>query len=340
MNAFTMIEPANDSAPKIGTACDTPGGGLAYIVAVKPSDRATFTLFGGPEPMARDCYSVTIATESGHISEISENIAAPMIARARHAALWERAKVKRDETRAALAAEREARDLATAKAKAELQRIAPPWATSAIVAELHEDASDHYSDYHNHRVLRSVVIGWSKHNRDLFAEMRKAAATFPETAALADAPANAEHREKYSMGAGFYLKQGWRDSDGWSVKKTRIDCLGHGPLEFSDEARAWAEITAKPESPAPTVAEREASPTGGNGGRFTVTEHTHTKKGFQMWIASMGERLERSEFDSLLAAARELGGWYSRPWSGTPGGFAFKIEGNARAFVAAHGGEC
>ena len=348
MNAFTLIEPANDFAPMIGTACDTPGGGLAYVVAVKPSERATFTLFGGPEPMARDRFTLTIASESGHISEISENIAAPMIARARGvppltemaaAALWERAKVKRDETRAAFAAERDAHAVAVDKARADMAEIAPPWAEYALIAELHEDNCDSMTDYFNARTLRTVVIGWSKHGRDLFPEMRKAAATFEPTAELADAPESAEHREKWSMGGGFYLKTGSRYCNGWAVKKASVKGLGFAGLEFSETARAWSEITAKPGRPAPTVENGPAAPIAGEGGRFTITEHTHTKKGFQMWIASIGERVEREEYDRLLSAARELGGWYSRAWGGAPGGFAFKSELKAIAFAASNGGE-
>lgn len=351
MNAFSTIEPANDSeAPAIGTACDSPGGGRCYVVAVEPSERATFTLFGGPSPMSRDLFTLTLASEAGHVSEVSENIAAPMIARARFvppiseaeaADLWERAKVKRAENRQALAQQQDAAAIARDKAAAELQQIAPPWAVSAIVAELHEDASDSMSDYHNHRTARIVVIGWSKHNRDLFAEMRKFAATFPETADLADAPADAEHREKYSMGAGFYLKTGWRDCSGWCIKKRSIGGLASAGLEFSCDARAWASMTGKLDEPATPTGETEArTPTGEGGGRFVTTQHTHTKKGFVMWIASIGERVERPEYDRLLSEAKALGGWYSRPWGGTPGGFAFKAEANARAFVGSNGGEC
>src|SRR3546814_6940974 len=65
--------------------------------------------------------------------------------------------------------------------------------------------------------------------------------------------------------------------------------------------------------------------------------HTHTKKGFQMFIAIMGARVERETFAALLDAARALGGWYTKPWGGTPGGFAFKDAAMARQFVAAHG---
>lgn len=191
---------------------------------------------------------------------------------------------------------------------------APAWAKAVIVAEFHVNVSDLHTDYHGHRTPRTVALAWSKHERDLFSEMRKAAATFPETAHLgpglnhwrvrltwdhdhtneaaregaalqSDAnywrgdfvpfgfyadrykPAEnynegrdperylrdgfhfkteeaaaafmernpapqgmewrkeceeIEHREKYSMGAGFYLKDGYSDSHGWAVKKRAL----------------------------------------------------------------------------------------------------------------------
>lgn len=98
----------------------------------------------------------------------------------------------------------------------------PPWAKSAIVAELVANESDSQTDYYGHSISRFVVLAWSKHNRDLFTEMRKAAARFPDTAHLTNADAEAEHREKYSMGGGFYLKTAWRHSDGWKVSKEKF----------------------------------------------------------------------------------------------------------------------
>lgn len=334
MNAHSSIEAVAAIAqerPKLGTPCSLPGGGLCYVVNVAEAKAATFTLIGGPAPMSRNRYDVTIANEAGHLSDLSENILAPMIYRARHvpsiseadaADLWERAKV-------ANANQRARNQVAMAKqAAADLAKYAPAWAQAAIVAELHQDDSDSMTDYHNHKTTRVVVIGWSRHRRDLFGEMRKAAATFPETADLADAPESAEHREKYSMGAGFYLKRGWRDSSGWCVKKRRIDWLDRDKLEFSDAARGVVPIVEKAE-PAPTS---ETSAAGG----FTVTEHMHTKKGFRMWICTLADRVERDEFDRLNTAAKALGGWYSRAWAGAPAGFAFKSADKAAAFTGAN----
>ncbi len=95
----------------------------------------------------------------------------------------------------------------------------PTWAKALIIAELHQDDSDSMTDYFAHRTTRLLVLAWSRHTRDLFPELRKAAAIAAETAELAAAPASAEHREKYSMGGGYYLKAGDRHGNGWAVRK-------------------------------------------------------------------------------------------------------------------------
>ena len=76
------------------------------------------------------------------------------------------------------------------------------------------------TDYFAYRTVRTVILGFSSHTRDLFPEMRKCAANFPETAYLAEANEEYERREKYSMGAGYYLGQS--KYYGWIIKKTPI----------------------------------------------------------------------------------------------------------------------
>lgn len=56
------------------------------------------------------------------------------------------------------------------------------------------------TDYYAHSTQRTVIIGFSKHKRDIFSEMRKHASNFEETAYLAEPNEDYEHREKYSMG--------------------------------------------------------------------------------------------------------------------------------------------
>lgn len=78
------------------------------------------------------------------------------------------------------------------------------------------------------------------------------------------------------------------------------------------------------------------APTTGGGAR--VEEHAHTKKGFQMWIVILADRVERGEFNALRDAAKDSGGWYSRAWGSTPAGFAFKDKEAAYAFATSVGG--
>lgn len=66
---------------------------------------------------------------------------------------------------------------------------------------------------------------------------------------------------------------------------------------------------------------------------LTIEEHTHTKRGFQMFIVVNPDRVARDVFMSQLETAKELGGWYSKKWGNTPAGFAFKERGAAESFL-------
>src|SRR3546814_11747837 len=81
-------------------------------------------------------------------------------------------------------------------------------------------------------------------------------------------------REKYSMGAGYYLKNGWRDSSGWCVKKYHGQGLAVAGLEFTDTARGIAA--------APVAAPATAAATIDGAGLFSIEEHTAKKKGLTM----------------------------------------------------------
>jgi hypothetical protein len=95
----------------------------------------------------------------------------------------------------------------------------PDDAKAVIIAELRQDECDFNSDYHGHSVKNVLILAFSKHTRNLFPEMRKAARNAPETLHLYDAPKDAEHRENYSMGGGNYLATQYRHASGWVVKK-------------------------------------------------------------------------------------------------------------------------
>lgn len=98
----------------------------------------------------------------------------------------------------------------------------PAHAKAIIFAELEEDNCDGMTDYYNTKTTARVVLGWSKHTRDLFSEMRKHAARYPETAHLATKREENEHREKYSMGKGYYLKASGCFDSGWIIRKFEL----------------------------------------------------------------------------------------------------------------------
>lgn len=188
-------------------------------------------------------------------------------------------------------------DAAYAVGLAWLEKNQPAWAKAVIVAHEAVDESDIQTDYFNVRDGAPVILAWSRHTRDRFDEMRKAARRLSNTAHLGpgcdrytarvvlqnDVRGNGawyhagqaspwhrelygehwdgvplftereaatflagaaepeaisvdetlvgfrwdivresvEHREKYSMGAGYYLRSG-RDG-GWTVEKWGLD---------------------------------------------------------------------------------------------------------------------
>lgn len=98
----------------------------------------------------------------------------------------------------------------------------PDWATHAITATLKESKTDTQSDYWGSSTVRTVVLAWSKHGRNLFPEMRKAAKNCPLTAHMAET--GKEHRENYSMGRGTYLTEnGGHYASGWEIRKERVE---------------------------------------------------------------------------------------------------------------------
>ena len=98
--------------------------------------------------------------------------------------------------------------------------IFPEDAQAVIVARLKQNESDSMTDYYASSTQRTVILGFSKHKRDIFFEMRKHASNFEETAYLAEFNEDYEHREKYSMGDGYYL--GESKYSGWIIEKCPV----------------------------------------------------------------------------------------------------------------------
>lgn len=98
----------------------------------------------------------------------------------------------------------------------------PEWAQSVIVArytEYDEENSQPYGDYYQFKTTRTIILAWSKHQRRLFPELRKACLNHEATAFLNDKAQSEEHRENYSMGNGSYLTNKEYIRCGWEVKK-------------------------------------------------------------------------------------------------------------------------
>ena len=101
-----------------------------------------------------------------------------------------------------------------------LRPLVPTDAKAVIIGTLRVSECDSYTDYYDYSIARTVILGFSKHTRNLFSEMRKHAANFEGTAYLAEYNADYEHRENYSMGDGMYL--GKHKYSGWTVEKEPI----------------------------------------------------------------------------------------------------------------------
>jgi hypothetical protein len=315
----------------IGTPAIHRSGESCFVSRIIPSNGRSFTL--GTDRMEPVRNDVELCFER-RLAVVPDTIAEPWI----RSAVDRLPPVPADEVetrrQAALDAQQASRDLAqqdrdreatrAAEFKADAAGKLPPWAKAVIIAERVKDQSDSMSDYWGSTTAETVILAFSTHTRDLFPELRKAALNYADTRDLFDAPETAEHREKYSMGGGFYLKAGSRHGDGWRVSKNElyrgVDSIPVGKWSLTAPA---ATIEPAPVAPAES-------------GSMAIEKHIHTKHGFDIWIVTNQARVEREAFDSMLAHAKLSGGWYSRAWGGTPGGFAFKKESAAAEFMRDH----
>jgi hypothetical protein len=138
-----------------------------------------------------------------------------------------------------------------AKGKEEMAKRLGGEPVAAIVAELMEDDSDSQTDYFASHATRTVVLAFSRHKRDLFSEMRKAGArsTIPEIRTLA--AEGEEHREKWSMGHGYYIAGKRGQYSGWNIRKTYIsdevlEAMGRSAEEYE---KAMGEPTPDERAP-------------------------------------------------------------------------------------------
>ena len=110
----------------------------------------------------------------------------------------------------------------------------PAWAKAILVATREENDCDSMTAYFATKRHESVALAWSKHTRDLFSEMRKAAATFPETAHL-------------GPGLGVFTARVVQDTDG-CASRWHLDLDGgvDDRKRFTTRAAADAFVAAAP----------------------------------------------------------------------------------------------
>lgn len=160
------------------------------------------------------------------------------------AELYAKAQAKRVDEMEEQRAEEKRREEVRVVGREWLRKNLPADAKAIIVGRLKQDESDSQTDYFASSTVNNVILGFSKHTRDIFSEMRKYASNFKGTAYLAEYNEDYEHREKYSMGAGYYL--GESKYKGWIIEKEPIYNRERTIEEFAYTAGSPDGIHTKP----------------------------------------------------------------------------------------------
>lgn len=186
--------------------------------------------------------------------------------------------------------------------------IFPEDTQGVIVARLKQDESDSQTDYFASSTQRTVILGFSTHKRDIFSEMRKHASNFEETAYLAEYNADYEHREKYSMGDGYYL--GESKYSGWIIEKVGVWKRENTIEEFAYTAGDENNIHIKKIDKTPPSPPTDTNETGKSG--CTMVEYSEKAvavfgetKAIKDELKAMGGR-----FNSRLTFnGKKIAGW-------------------------------
>jgi len=128
-----------------------------------------------------------------------------------------------------------------AEGKARFDSLKPAWAKAAIVATYQIDDCDSMTDYFATKHGRSVFLGWSKHTKNLFSEMREAALNFEETKHLGPGcdvykPLVLLADEVISNGCAY-----WKDSYSHWHSELHKDTHGN-QIAFTTESEAQAHM--------------------------------------------------------------------------------------------------
>ena len=221
----------------------------------------------------------------------------------------------------------------------------PEDAKAVIVASFTSPcpSSDPYSDYYASTTDNVIILAWSKHTRDLFPEMRKAALNHESTKALNDKELSTEHREKYSMGAGFYLTDKDYIRNGIEIKKitfqyskTDEDKARRIPM---GEIAIPGYVARNVESEEDTNDENSAAedkPTLGAMKLKPIETMVHSTKGHTIFVVNLEDRVNKPMFIELNNLAKSHNGYYSKfSKDDAKPGFHFKTIEAAQSFCNA-----
>lgn len=213
------------------------------------------------------------------------------------------------------------------RGKALLDKYMPEGCKYVLMAELIKDTSNLMEDYHGSTTTRTIVLAFSKHGRDLFPEMRKAAANATETTHLTTAPTvdesgnerteenkswwspKDEHREKYSMGAGFYLKDGWRDHDGWQVSKRSLT-IDSSELQYAAGSEGGFMVPVDKQPKPPTKPNKPAEAT--NRGTEVAERQARDAEGVEVIQYSEKALALKGNTYPIKEQIKALGGKFNR----------------------------
>jgi hypothetical protein len=140
-------------------------------------------------------------------------------------------------------------------------------------------------------------------------------------------------RHVYGAGDGETLDvHAWRIFSECSIPAgATVVGVEHVPDDERQAFRSSYRLALKlPEQPATAPVEKLADAPSSTAA--TVQRHVHTRKGTTFFLVVLKDRVERDEFERLRDACKSRGGWYSRQFGATPGGFAFEEELAANEF--------
>ena len=202
----------------------------------------------------------------------------------------------------------------------------PEWAQAEIVAELEQDDCDTQTDYFAVKRTHRVRLAWSRHRRDIFSELRKAAATMEETAHLGPG------RDEYNVRVVFacevssgsvYANAGWESPYHRDLARS-----------FTTQAEADAYVAEQPALGEMSMGEQGPPSAGTSSARRRAPREVQHGSGLlPQGRARLRQRMDRPQNLGLTRRQRAstLWAWRRGRTAGEAGAPASNLEGHGRS---------